>query len=132
MDQPLFSLLAAALTFISLRSWPLTRMHRPALSLSDDGVEIDGLGKVSWPDIQNVSSGVVEVKGEKRPAIDLTFRRSIPEIFVATAATRLRPWEIRVFKLRRNGKMRLDLSRIDDAPHDILDAFRFFQSSRSL
>ena len=132
MGQPLFSLLAAALTFISLRSWPLTRTDRPALTLSDDGVEIDGLGMVHWQDIQDVNSGVVEVKGEKRPAIDLAFRRSIPEIFEATEATRLRPWEIRIFKLRRDGKMRLDLSRLDDAPDEILEAFRYFQSPRPL
>ena len=128
MGQPLFSLLAAALTFISLRSWPLTRTDRPALTLSDDGVEIDGLGMVHWQDIQDVNSGVVEVKGEKRPAIDLAFRRSISEIFEATEATRLRPWEIRIFKLRRDGKMRLDLSRLDDAPDEILEAFRYFNS----
>ena len=68
------------------------------------------------------------MKGEKRPAIDLAFRRSISEIFEATEATRLRPWEIRIFKLRRDGKMRLDLSRLDDAPDEILEAFRYFNS----
>ncbi|MAT34969.1 MAG: hypothetical protein CMK06_07480 [Ponticaulis sp.] len=126
LGYPLMSLAAGVLTFIALRSWPLTRDQRPALTLNNSGIEIDGLGQVRWNDVIRVESGVVQINSEKRPAIDLAFSRPIQEVFTATAATRLRPWEIRVFKLRKDGKMRLDLSRMEDKPEEILAAFRHF------
>ena len=126
MGLPMLSLLAAVLTFIALRSWPLTRHDRPALVLSAQGAEIDGLGQVKWKDIVRVESGIVQVKAMKRAAIDLTFARPLQDVFNASAATRLRPWEIRVFKLRKDGKMRLDLSRMEDSADDILEAFKHF------
>ncbi|MAK60684.1 MAG: hypothetical protein CMK09_06870 [Ponticaulis sp.] len=126
MGLPVLSVLAAGLTFLSLRSWPLTRANRPALRLSDAGVEIDGLGQVKWKDVAKVESGMVQVKALKLPAIDLTFTGPLQEVFTASPATRLRPWEIRVFKLRKDGKMRLDLSKMDDEPDEILSAFKHF------
>lgn len=128
---PLVSVVAAGLTFLALRSWPLTRDNRPALKLSDQGVEIDGLGLVKWKDVSNVESGVVQVKALKLPAIDLTFTGPLQEVFTASPATRLRPWEIRVFKLRKDGKMRLDLSKMEDDPDEILGAFRHFKGAVS-
>lgn len=126
MGLPVLSLLAAGLTFIALRSWPLTRHNRPALVLSAQGVEIDGLGLVKWKDVARVDSGVVQVKAMKRPAIDLTFTKPLQDVFNATDATRLRPWEIRIFNLRKTGQLRLDISRMEDAAEDILDAFKHF------
>lgn len=90
---PGLSIIAAILTFVALRFWPLTRFDRPALKLSEDGVEIDGLGAVRWRDISDVRDGMVQVKAVKLPAIDLSFTRPIPDVFSATAATRLRPWK---------------------------------------
>ena len=125
---PMLSLIAAILTLIALRSWPLTRVDRPALKLSQQGVEIDGLGEVQWKDVTEVTAGVVQVKSVKMPAADLTFRRPLAEVFAATDATRLRPWEIRVFKLRRDGKLRIDLGKMEDDPDAILSAFQHFHS----
>lgn len=128
---PGLSIIAAILTFVALRFWPLTRFDRPALKLSEDGVEIDGLGAVRWRDISDVRDGMVQVKAVKLPAIDLSFTRPIPDVFSATAATRLRPWEIRIFKLRRDGKIRLDLSKLEDTPEDVRSAFRYFMSGNA-
>ncbi|MFC6197281.1 hypothetical protein [Ponticaulis profundi] len=128
LNFPVASFLAAFLTFIALRFWPLARDNRPALTLSNEGAEIDGLGLVKWNDISSVEGGVVNIRSEKRPALDLDFRRPIADVFQATTATRLRPWEIRIFKLRRDGKLRLDLSKVEDNPDEIQSAFRHFFS----
>ena len=84
-----------------------------------------------WCDISDVRDGMVQVKAVKLPAIDLSFTRPIPDVFSATAATRLRPWEIRIFKLRRDGKIRLDLSKLEDTPEDVRSAFRYFMSGNA-
>ena len=126
--QPFLSIIAAGLTCMALRFWPLSRVNRPALRLTDQGAEIDGLGVVKWQDIASVDSGMVQVRSLKIPAIDLTFRRPLPEVFTASDATRLRPWEMRIFKLRKDGKMRLDISRIEDTADEVLSAFRHFKN----
>ena len=128
LGLPILSVFAAGMTFVALRFWPLSRVNRPALRLSDQGAEIDGLGLVKWPDIAAVDSGMVKVKALKIPAIDLTFRRPLPDVFTPSEATRLRPWEIRIFQLRKDGKMRLDMSRIEDSADEVLSAFRHFRN----
>lgn len=126
--QPLLSIIAAGLTCVALRFWPLSRVNRPALRLSDQGAEIDGLGIVKWQDISSVDFGMVQVKALKIPAIDLSFRRPLPDVFTASDATRLRPWELRIFKLRKDGKMRLDMSKLEDNADEVLSAFRHFKN----
>ena len=74
---------------------------------------------------------MVNIRDKKRPAIDLTFASALPEVFEANETTRLRPWEIRIYKLRKDGKMRLDLSRIEDSPEELLEAFRHFHAGVS-
>ncbi len=129
-SMPYISIAAGVLTFISLRHWPLTRDDCPALRLDGDGAEIDGLGRVNWRDIASVNRGLVQVKALKLPALDIEFRKPLQEILEPTDVTRLRPWEIRAFKLRSDGKIRIDLSKIQDSPEDIQDAFRYFISGK--
>lgn len=129
--MPLISFFGAMFAFIALRHWPLTRNERPALVLSAEGAEIDGLGFVAWRDIASVDAGVVQIKSLRLPALDISFRRSLPEAFTATSATRLRPWELRVFRIRRDDKLRLDLLKMRDTPDEIQDAFRYFLSGKS-
>ena len=131
LGMPAVSLLAAVLTYIALRHWPLTRDNCPALRLNATGAEIDGLGLVNWRDIAGVNKGMVQVKALKLPALDIEFRRPLTEILEPTDATRVRPWEIRPFKLRRDGKIRLDLSQLSESPDAIQDAFRYFISGRN-
>lgn len=119
---------AAVFTFIALRSWPLTRFDKPALFLSSKGAEIDGLGLVKWHDISAANKGVVQIKTQKIPALDVEFRRSLPEVFNPSGATRLRPWEFRIFKLRKDGKLRLDLSKLAEDADEVEAAFRYFMS----
>lgn len=128
LGQPLLSLSAAIFTLVALRSWPLTREDRPALKLAPNGAEIDGLGLVKWSDIESANYGMVEVKNMRMPALDISLRRPLVEAFEETDATRLRPWEFRIFRLRRDGQIRLDLSKINESPGDIEQAFRFFLS----
>lgn len=131
VGQPIISFFGAMFIFIALRHWPLARKERPALILSSEGAEIDGLGLVKWGDVATVNSGMVMVKGLKIPALDITLRRPLLEVFHETEATRLRPWEFRVFKLRRDGQIRLDLAKMADTPEDIQQAFRYFISGQT-
>lgn len=131
LAEPVISAMAAVFTFIALRSWPLTRDDRPALKLTALGAEIDGLGLLQWKDIATVNTGVVLVKNNRLPALDITLRRPLMEVFEETEATRLRPWEFRIFRLRRDGSIRLDLSKMTDTPDDIKDACRYFISGQS-
>jgi hypothetical protein len=127
---PVVSVIAAMLTFLALRNWPLTRDNCPALRLDARGAEIDGLGFIPWRDIAGVNSGMVQVKALRLPALDLEFRRPLTEIIEPTRVTRLRPWEIRAFRLRRDGKIRLDFTRLSETPEDVQSAFRYFISGR--
>lgn len=127
LQNVVLTVFAMVFTAIAVRHWPLVRTERPALILSDDGVELDGLGRVAWADVASVERGMVQVKALKRPAIDLGFKRALPQVFKGSEATRLRPWEVRFFKLRRDGKLRLDLAMLADDADEIFQAFRYFQ-----
>lgn len=129
---PVFLLMALGLFAIALHFWPLVRKEKPALKLSNSGVEIDALGFAPWSNIRNVEQGQVMVRGEKLAAIDISFRKPLPQSVSISPATRLRPWEIRAFRLRRDGKIRLSLARIAESPDDLMAAFRHFTESRRL
>ncbi len=131
LSFPLLSFFAAVFTYLALRNWPLARYNCPALRLSEDGVEVDGLGLVRWRDVSSVDAGVVQVRGLKMPALDIAFRGPVTEVLEPTDASRLRPWEFRIFRLRKDGQLRLNLSKMDDEPDDIQQAFRYFISGQT-
>jgi hypothetical protein len=57
-------LIAAAAFLVTSWLWTIRRRRRPALILSDDGVEIDGLPRIPWGLVHAVKPGPNETEAE--------------------------------------------------------------------
>ena len=116
---------AIALVFV-MRNWPMMQSGRVALRLDAEGLSVDGLGFIHWDEVQRWIAGDVSVGGEGVPALEVAFRRPLPDILDRRGAGRLQPWQMRPFVIRMNGRLRLNLSRFTDAPDAIRNAFEVF------
>jgi hypothetical protein len=114
-------LVTALSLVISVVTWTWLRRRRPALILSRDGVHIDGLPQIPWPDI----AGVDPVRED--PSL-LEVRLTLPPSPTRGLFSRGRALVTPLWRPAPPKGILLRTSLLEDARAEIEGAFRYFLS----
>lgn len=132
LADPRFTLLAGLATLWALRNWPLGRSDVAQLTLAEDGLTVDGLGRIRWDGVaatawapaRGTGPGGLAARGKvlilavNRPwerALQPDLRRVMPR------ALQARRWHIRA-----DGLLLVPLWGLEDTAEAVLEAVAAF------
>lgn len=110
--------IGVAFATLIVSAWIFTarRRMRPALSLSAQGMRLDGLPLIAWSDVMSVRR---DPDSRAEPALLIRLRR-----FPAKPGAIITPAPL--WRLPESDTLRLRVSLLEDAPGDVEEAFRVF------
>jgi hypothetical protein len=116
-------LAAGVALLIGLHNWPMVRQLATAMSVSDYGFFLDGLGLVSWSGIK--SARVEERKLGKTALPELVLdldAEALKSVLSAPPAAGLRRLQYRPFRIAKGHVLRVDLQPLGVDPKALLGA----------
>jgi hypothetical protein len=114
---------AALALLIALHNWPLSRQLATALSVSDYGFFLDGLGLVAWKSIKEAR--VEERKLGKIALPELVLdvdEAALKAVMSAAPAASLRRLQYRAWRVAKGHLLRVDLQPLGVDPQALLAA----------
>jgi hypothetical protein len=116
-------LAAGVALLIGLHNWPMVRQLATAMSVSDYGFFLDGLGLVSWSGIK--SARVEERKLGKTKLAELVLdldAEALKSVLSAPPAAGLRRLQYRPFRIAKGHMLRVDLQPLGVDPKALIAA----------
>jgi hypothetical protein len=114
---------AAAALLLALHNWPLSRQLSTALSVSDYGFFLDGLGLLAWKSVK--AARVEERKLGKIALPELVLdvdEAALKAVLTAAPASGLRRLQYRPWRAAKGHLLRVDLGPLGVDPQALLSA----------
>lgn len=116
-------LAAIAALLVALHNWPLARQLATALSVSDYGFFLDGLGLVGWNGIKAAHVEERKLGKTKLPELVLEVdEAALKSIMTAAPAGALRRLQYRPWRVAKGHLLRVDLGPLSVDPQALLAA----------
>lgn len=133
LNLPWMTLLSAFSSAFAIHFWPFTSPTRIILQLDDQGLAVDGIGRISWSDIDHVE--VVELPRHPKRLVAKDVMRVALNRPLEQAAKDMpemdRPaWHTILPIIENPSSVLVPLNRLSDEPADIARAFSLFLSAK--
>jgi hypothetical protein len=132
LADPRFTLLAGLATLWALRNWPLGRSDVAQLTLSEDGIAIDGLGRIRWDGVAATAWASARGAGpgglaRRGKVLIVAVNRSWDRALQPDERKDLpRALQVRRWRIRADGLLMVPLWGLEDTAEAVIEAVGAF------
>ena len=125
------TLLSAISTAYAVHHWPMRNVARVVMRLTDEGVDLDGVGHVPWERVTCAKLSSSPFGSKSKPsAITLTLDGTISKVAQPINGFNVPAWQHPIARAIAPSRLRIGLTNLFDSPDDIAAAYRTFLGDR--